>query len=108
MTVNDEALAIAQAVRREGGRALIVGGWVRDRLLGHDESKDIDIEVFGVDAARPGHHVGETMFGQFMTQARRGDHHPLCGRVEAPHQREGPAARDAEPRVDIIGKTRVV
>ena len=38
-------------MRRAGGRALIVGGWVRDRLLGH-ESKDIDIEVFGVDAAR--------------------------------------------------------
>ena len=41
---------IARAVHHAGGRALIVGGWVRDRLLGH-ESKDIDIEVFGVDAA---------------------------------------------------------
>jgi len=39
--------SIAEAVRRAGGRALIVGGWVRDRLLGQ-ESKDIDIEVFGV------------------------------------------------------------
>jgi tRNA nucleotidyltransferase (CCA-adding enzyme) len=28
-----------------------VGGWVRDRLLGHD-SKDVDIEVFGVPAER--------------------------------------------------------
>jgi tRNA nucleotidyltransferase/poly(A) polymerase len=26
--------AIARAVREQGGRALIVGGWVRDRLLG--------------------------------------------------------------------------
>ena len=43
-------LAIAQAVGREGGRALIVGGWVRDRLLARD-SKDIDIEVFGVEGA---------------------------------------------------------
>jgi tRNA nucleotidyltransferase (CCA-adding enzyme) len=42
---------IAEAVRREGGRALVVGGWVRDRLLGR-ESKDVDIEVFGVPAAR--------------------------------------------------------
>ena len=41
---HDIALAAAQA----GGRALIVGGWVRDRLLGL-ESKDIDVEVFGVD-----------------------------------------------------------
>jgi len=40
---------IARAVQRAGGRALVVGGWVRDELLDH-ESKDIDIEVFGVDA----------------------------------------------------------
>jgi tRNA nucleotidyltransferase (CCA-adding enzyme) len=43
----DRVLAIAQAVRERGGRALIVGGWVRDRLLGRD-SKDLDLEVFGV------------------------------------------------------------
>jgi tRNA nucleotidyltransferase (CCA-adding enzyme) len=49
--MNEKALAIASAVRAAGGRALVVGGWVRDRLLGH-ESKDIDIEVFGIDAAR--------------------------------------------------------
>ena len=42
---------IAEAVHAEGGRALVVGGWVRDRLIGR-ESKDIDIEVFGVPAAR--------------------------------------------------------
>jgi tRNA nucleotidyltransferase (CCA-adding enzyme) len=47
----DLARAIAAAVRDAGGRALIAGGWVRDRLLGL-ESKDIDIEVFGVDAER--------------------------------------------------------
>jgi tRNA nucleotidyltransferase (CCA-adding enzyme) len=42
---------IARAVREAGGRALIVGGWVRDRLMGHP-SKDVDIEVFGLEAAR--------------------------------------------------------
>jgi len=41
---------IALAVRDTGGRALIVGGWARDRLLGR-ESKDVDVEVFGIDAA---------------------------------------------------------
>jgi tRNA nucleotidyltransferase (CCA-adding enzyme) len=53
------AVAIANAVRDAGGRALIVGGWVRDRLMGPSTglgaghpSKDIDIEVFGVDADR--------------------------------------------------------
>ena len=39
--------AVAEAVRAAGGRALVVGGWVRDRLLGR-ESKDLDIEVFGL------------------------------------------------------------
>jgi tRNA nucleotidyltransferase (CCA-adding enzyme) len=43
--------AIARAVREEGGRALVVGGWVRDRLMGR-ESKDVDVEVFGVPADR--------------------------------------------------------
>jgi tRNA nucleotidyltransferase (CCA-adding enzyme) len=45
------AVAIAEAVRQAGGRALIVGGWVRDRLMGHP-SKDLDVEVFGVAAER--------------------------------------------------------
>ena len=46
----DAATAIARAVRAADGRALIVGGWVRDRIMGHP-SKDIDLEVFGMDAA---------------------------------------------------------
>jgi len=41
------ARAIAERVRNAGGRALIVGGWVRDRLRGQP-SKDIDLEVFGI------------------------------------------------------------
>jgi tRNA nucleotidyltransferase (CCA-adding enzyme) len=47
-TVND----IALAVREAGGRALIVGGWVRDRLLGLPESTNIDLEVFGLPGDR--------------------------------------------------------
>lgn len=43
------AIALAEAVKAAGGRALIVGGWVRDRLLGI-EAKDLDIEVFGIPA----------------------------------------------------------
>ncbi len=41
-------LDIARAVDAAGGRALAVGGHVRDGLLGH-ASKDWDIEVFGLD-----------------------------------------------------------
>ncbi len=47
----DVATHIAERVHAEGGRALVVGGWVRDRLL-QRESKDIDIEVFGITADR--------------------------------------------------------
>ena len=44
------ATAIAAAVRERGGRALLVGGCVRDELLGRTP-KDLDMEVFGLDAA---------------------------------------------------------
>jgi tRNA nucleotidyltransferase (CCA-adding enzyme) len=45
---------IATAVREAGGRALIVGGWVRDRLLGlpEPEKSNVDLEVFGLPGDR--------------------------------------------------------
>ena len=51
--MTDPALGIVRAVRDAGGRALVVGGWVRDRIMGRP-SKDIDLEVYGlpVDALR--------------------------------------------------------
>jgi tRNA nucleotidyltransferase (CCA-adding enzyme) len=47
MTALEHARTIASAVRDAGGRALVVGGWVRDRLM-NVESKNVDLEVFGV------------------------------------------------------------
>jgi tRNA nucleotidyltransferase (CCA-adding enzyme) len=47
----ETATAIAHLVREHGGRALLVGGWVRDRLLGRT-GKDIDVEVYGLPAPR--------------------------------------------------------
>src|SRR5688572_27600400 len=51
MPLPSRAVEIAEAVRNAGGRALVVGGWVRDRLLSR-ESKDVDLEVFGVPSDR--------------------------------------------------------
>ena len=57
MTDAQLAQAITDRVHHAGGRALYVGGWVRNRLLGRewkdsDESKDIDLEVYGIEAER--------------------------------------------------------
>lgn len=42
---------IAERVSTAGGRSFLVGGSVRDHLLG-TESKDFDVEVFGLTAAK--------------------------------------------------------
>lgn len=44
-------LDLAKAVHAEGGRALLVGGCVRDELMGR-QIKDWDLEVFGIDGSR--------------------------------------------------------
>lgn len=44
-------LNIAKAVRDAGGRALLVGGCVRDELMGK-QPKDWDLEVYGIEPAR--------------------------------------------------------
>ncbi|MGE0863752.1 MAG: CCA tRNA nucleotidyltransferase, partial [Vicinamibacterales bacterium] len=47
MSLEDNARRVALAVRQAGGRALCVGGFVRDRLLDRP-SDDLDLEVFGI------------------------------------------------------------
>ena len=49
--LDPRVIEISAAVRDAGGRAVIVGGWVRDHLLGV-RSKDVDVEVFGVAMGR--------------------------------------------------------
>jgi tRNA nucleotidyltransferase (CCA-adding enzyme) len=45
----EKAQSIARAAQKRGGRALLVGGFVRDELLGL-HPKDADIEVYGLEA----------------------------------------------------------
>jgi len=45
--VDSTVESVARAIQVAGGRALLVGGYVRDRLLGLS-SKDFDIEVYGL------------------------------------------------------------
>ena len=47
----EAAREVARIVKAEGGRALLVGGCVRDWLLGGDP-KDIDVECFGIAPER--------------------------------------------------------
>ncbi len=57
--VPDQIRVFAEAIRTAGGRAIVVGGFVRDALLGI-ESKDCDVEVFHLDMDQL-----ETVLGQF-------------------------------------------
>lgn len=44
--------AFARAIEAAGGKALLVGGLVRDSLLGITDSKDYDFEIFGLPMER--------------------------------------------------------
>lgn len=50
--LREAVVEIARMVRSEGGRALMVGGAVRDILAGAANVKDVDVEVFGVEPER--------------------------------------------------------
>ena len=44
----DTFQAILNAIEARGGRALVVGGWVRD-MVRHAPAVDVDVEVYGVE-----------------------------------------------------------
>ncbi|PYS99549.1 MAG: polynucleotide adenylyltransferase [Acidobacteria bacterium] len=47
----EKLIQLATTVRDEGGRAMLVGGCVRDELMGV-EPKDWDVEVYGIESVR--------------------------------------------------------
>ena len=61
-------LEIAERIRKAGGRALLVGGCVRDALLGLD-AKDIDMEVYGLDAKAIEASLSESFFHDTVGRA---------------------------------------
>jgi tRNA nucleotidyltransferase (CCA-adding enzyme) len=51
MDIPETVLKLAEAVRSAGGRALLVGGCVRDELMGQ-QPKDWDVEIYSIEPAR--------------------------------------------------------
>lgn len=48
MDIPQQILDLAKLINEQGGRALLVGGCVRDELMGQ-QPKDWDVEVYGID-----------------------------------------------------------
>ncbi len=68
-------LEIARACAASGGRLLVVGGWVRDQLLGREtpsDRVDVDLEVQGLSPADL-----ERVLGRFGTVRRVGRAFPV-------------------------------
>ncbi len=51
MGVLEKTIKLAEAIRDAGGRAMLVGGCVRDELMGF-EPTDWDVEVYGIETQR--------------------------------------------------------
>lgn len=49
--MDETIIKLAETVRENGGRAMLIGGCVRDKLMGV-EPKDHDLEVYGIEAGR--------------------------------------------------------
>jgi tRNA nucleotidyltransferase (CCA-adding enzyme) len=49
--IPDKILKLASSIHAEGGRAMLVGGCVRDMLMGAP-TKDWDLEVYGIEPAK--------------------------------------------------------
>lgn len=57
-TVPEAVRDLALRIEARGGRALVVGGWVRDRLR-NEEPADLDVEVVGLDESALDAALGE-------------------------------------------------
>jgi len=78
----DHIKDLAEIIRNAGGRAMLVGGCVRDELMGL-EPKDWDVEVYGVEPERLKDILTEFVAGLSVpaaeTQVRRVEERPQTG-----------------------------
>ena len=89
---------IVAALREAGGHPIITGGWVRDHLLGI-ASKDLDIEVFGLDAAGTCARTLERV-ARAAHRARTGEEAFTAGDAFLARALDPEVARDA--RADVV------
>lgn len=90
-SADDEVVRIARAVAEAGGRPVLVGGWVRDSLLGLPPGNEFDIEVFNLSPELlhkllkrfgPVHAVGRH-FGVLKLVTRQGEYDVSVPRRES-------------------------
>jgi len=93
--MNPHVLKLCEAVRVAGGRAMLVGGWVRDRLLGK-ESKDFDLEVYGLDPAKL-----RALLEQFGQVNTVGEHFSVYKLVPSIRETEASEQNRNDERVEI-------
>jgi tRNA nucleotidyltransferase (CCA-adding enzyme) len=109
--IPEKILRLARAVREAGGRALLVGGCVRDRLMGR-EAKDWDVEVYGVEPSalrRLLDHLGNVnVVGEAFTVYKLG--HDLDVSLPRRERKTGRGHRgfviEGDPRMDVAEATR--
>ena len=101
-------IEIAKLVKENGGRAYCVGGFVRDKLLGM-ESKDVDIEVYGIEPDRLLtilKEVGEPLVygSSFGIYSLKGTHIDIA--MPRKERATGKGHRDFEVSVDPYSDTK--
>jgi tRNA nucleotidyltransferase (CCA-adding enzyme) len=77
LTTSDDIRRLAQVVRDAGGRALLVGGCVRDELM-DKPTRDWDVEVYGIAPPRLREILDQfgpvNLVGEFFTVYKLGQH----------------------------------